>query len=153
MKHVEYAYTRGMDESEVEERLRTTRTGVLALSNHGDAYAIPLAHHYDGDALYFRLGFNGDSKKREFMEATETATYVLYGTETTDDPREMDSWSIVISGTLRELTADEKRSYDTAEINQNFSPIRVFDEEIDDIDIEVVELVIDSITGRVTPTQ
>jgi len=37
MEHVEYAYTSGMDDSEIEERLQTAETGVLALSGDGDA--------------------------------------------------------------------------------------------------------------------
>lgn len=150
MEHVEYAYTRGMDDAEIEERLRTAETGVLALSGDGDAYAIPLAHYYDGEGLYFRLGSTEGSTKREFRETTETACYVLYGTEPTDDPRELESWSIVVTGQLVDLPETEHGRFDTAEINRRFSPIRVFDEAIEDIDITIAELDIDTVTGRRT---
>lgn len=153
MEHVEYAYTSGMDDSEIEERLQTAETGVLALSGDGDAYAIPLAHYYDGDSLYFRLGLTEGSTKREFCETTETACYVLYGAEPTDEPRGLDSWSIIVTGPLVELSEAEHERFDTAEINRHFTPIRVFDEAIDDIEITVVELEIDTITGRHTPAQ
>jgi len=153
MEHVEYAYTSGMDDSEIEAWLRTAETGVLALSSDSDAYAIPLAHYYDGDSLYFRLGLTEGSEKREFWEATETACYVLYGAESTEDPRGLDSWSIVVTGRLVELPETEHERFDTAEINRRFSPIRVFDEAIDDIEITIVELEIDTITGRHTPVQ
>lgn len=153
MEHVEYAYTRGMDESEVEERLRTTETGVLALSDGGESYAIPLDHYYEDGNLYFRLGITEGSEKRDFIEATERSSYVLYGAEATEDPRELDSWSIVIEGTLRKLTDEQRQYFDTAEINRDFAPIRVFDEDIEEIDIELFELEIDRMTGRITLTQ
>lgn len=142
-----------MDGSEVDARLRDTRTGVLALANDGVAYAIPLNHYYEDGRLYFRIGYTDDSQKRDFIEATDTATYILHGTEPTDDPREFDSWTIVITGTIRDLTDEEKRTFDTAEINRDFAPIRVFDEDIDEMEITVVELVADTITGRITPNQ
>jgi len=150
MDNIEYAYTLGMDDTEVEERLETTGTGVLALSNGDDSYAIPLAHYYDGERLYFRLGVTEGSRKQQFLETTDTASYVIYGTEDTDDPRGIDSWSVLVTGHLTELPKSEHEQFDTAEINRAFSPIRVFDEEIDEMDIVVVELEIDSVTGRRT---
>ncbi|MFD1600952.1 pyridoxamine 5'-phosphate oxidase family protein [Halobellus rarus] len=150
MEHIEYAYTCGMDDEAVRERLETTETGVLALSKENDSYAVPLAHYYDGEGLYFRLGVTEESRSREFLDATETATYVLYGTEPTTDPREIDSWSIVISGALSEIPNAEYDRFDTAEINRQFSPIRVFGEEIDEIEIRIFEFEIESMTGRET---
>jgi len=153
MEHIDYAYTSGLDDSEIEDRLQTAQTGVLALSGDGDAYALPLAHYYDGDSLYFRLGLTEGSTKRAFWETTETACYVLYGTEETDDPRGLDSWSVMVTGRLDELPESEHEQFDTAEINRQFSPIRVFDEAIEDIDITIFELQIETMTGRHTPAQ
>lgn len=152
MKHIEYAYTRGMDKEELENRLRTAETGVLALADDGDAYAVPLAHYY-GDGLYFRLGITDDSTKQAFWDNTQTACYVLYGAEPTENPRGLDSWSIIVTGELVELPEAEHEMFDTAEINRHFSPIRVFDEAIEDIEITVAELDIDTMIGRVTPEQ
>lgn len=153
MEHIDFAYTTGMDEAAVEERLDETETGVLALSHDGEAYAIPLAHYYDGDGLYFRLGITEGSQKQTFIKTTETATYLLYDAEVTDAPRELDSWSIIITGTLHELPKERHSEFDTAAINRRFSPIRVFDENIDEIDIRIFELDIDTITGRTTPSE
>ncbi|WP_144900984.1 pyridoxamine 5'-phosphate oxidase family protein [Halobellus captivus] len=150
MEHIEFAYTCGMDDETVRERLETTETGVLALSKGNDSYAIPLAHYYDGEALYFRLGVTEESRKRAFLDATETATFVLYDTEPTADPQEIDSWSIIIDGGLSEIPNAEHDRFDTAEINRQFSPIRVFGEEIDEIEIRIFELEIESIAGRET---
>ncbi|QCC47782.1 pyridoxamine 5'-phosphate oxidase family protein [Halobellus limi] len=150
MDNIEYAYTHGMDDAAVEERLETTGTGVLALSEGDDSYAIPLAHYYDGERLYFRLGVTDGSRKGRFLETTDTASYVLYGTADTDDPRGIDSWSVLVTGTLTELPESEHERFDTAEINRAFSPIRVFDEDVEEMEIRIVELEIESITGRQT---
>ncbi|RZV11726.1 hypothetical protein BDK88_0607 [Natrinema hispanicum] len=150
MKHIDYAYTFGIDESTIEERLRTAETGVLSLSKDDESYAIPLAHYYDSDGLYFRLGVTDGSRKQAFIEATETACYVCYGTEATDDPREIESWSVMVTGQLSEIPDSEYDRFDTAEINRQFAPIRVFDENIDEIEIRILELELDTITGRAT---
>lgn len=150
---VEYVYTTGMDEAAVDARLRSARTGVLALARDGDAYAIPVAHYYDGDALYFRFGTTNGDRKREFWEATGTACYVIYGTEATDDARELTSWSVVVTGRLAELPASEHDRFDAAEINRRFAPIRLFDEDVADVDVTIAELAIETATGRTTPAR
>lgn len=150
MEHVDYAYTRGMDEAAIEQRLQTTDTGVLALARDSEAYAIPLAHYYDGDRLFFRVGKTEHSEKWAFIETTTTANYVCYGTEPTDDPDELKSWSVQASGRLHELPPEDRDRFDTAEINEHFSPIRVFDEDIDDIEVTILELEIEELNGRTT---
>ncbi|MEF8799605.1 MAG: pyridoxamine 5'-phosphate oxidase family protein [Halolamina sp.] len=151
MEHIEYAYTSGMDDTEIDDRLRTTDTGVLALADDSDAYAIPVAHYYDGEDLFFRFGLTEGSRKRDYWDATETVSYVIYGAEPTEDPRELDSWSLIITGHLVELSETERERFDTAEINRDFTPIRVFDEAIEEIDITIAKLEMETITGRVTP--
>lgn len=150
MEHVAYAYTVGMDEAEVERRLETTDTGVLALCGDGEAYAIPLAHYYDDGRLYFRLGMTAGSRKRAFLETTDWACYVLYGTESTDDPKGLDSWAVIVTGDVTELPEDDYDRFDTAEINRQFSPIRIFDETVEDIDVVIAELAMETVTGRKT---
>jgi len=150
MDHVEYAYTGGMDDDEIERRFRSVDTGVLSLAKGDEAYAVPLAHHYDGEHLYFRLGKTDDSTKWAWIDATERANYVVYGTEPAVDADEIESWSVQITGTLRELSPEERERFDTAEINRDFAPIRLFDEAVADVDIAILELAIDSITGRRT---
>jgi nitroimidazol reductase NimA-like FMN-containing flavoprotein (pyridoxamine 5'-phosphate oxidase superfamily) len=150
MDHVEYAYTSGMSDDEVATRLREARTGVLSLCDDADARAVPLVHYYDGANLYFRLGKTDDSEKWDAIERTETATYVVYDAEPTDGPDELDSWSIHVTGRLRELPDTDYGRFETAEINRRFAPIRVFDEPIEDIDIAIVELAVETLTGRMT---
>lgn len=150
MDNVEYAYTRGMDDEEAVERLRTAETGVLALARDDEAYAVPLAHYYDGESLFFRLGKTPGDRKTAFAAATAMATYVVYGTEPTDDPEELSSWSVLVRGRLRELSPEERERFDATEINEAFAPIRVFDEPIEEIEIGILELEIESIAGRAT---
>lgn len=153
VKHVAFAYTRGMTADEVEARLLAAEAGVLALADGGDAYAFPVAHYYDGSRLYFRLGIADAGRKQAFLESTETACYVVYGADPTTDARELDSWSIVITGALTRIPREEHGRFDTAEINRRFTPIRVFSEAIDDVEVVIKELVIETMTGRITPTQ
>jgi len=151
MHHVDFSYTSGMDEDEVERTLEAAETGVLSLADDGDAYAFPIAHFYEDGHLYFRLGRTEGSRKWEAIEATETAAYVCYGTADTADARELESWSVLVSGPLRELTPEEAERFDAAEINEHFPPIRVFGESIDEVEVVLLELEIESVTGRETP--
>lgn len=151
MEHIEYAYTHGMDDDEIADRLRSEGTGVLSFADGDDAYSIPLAHHYDGEDIYFRLGMTDDSRKRELLDHGGTVSYVVYGSEETEDAREIESWSIVVSGTLTRIPESDNDRFDTAEINRQFTPIRVFDEDVDEMEIVIVRLDADSVTGRTTP--
>ena len=145
MEHVEYTYTAGMDQEAVEERLRETETGVLSLADGDEAYAIPLAHHYEGgDSIVFRLGVDAGSEKLAFIESTDRACYVVYGY---DDPEH--SWSVLVRGTIRPITSGDER-FDVAEVNRQFPDVRVFDEDVEDLEIRLFELHVDAITGRET---
>lgn len=150
MDHIQYAQTRGLSEAEVEERLERSQTGVLALAGGAEAYAIPLAHYYDGESLYLRFGLTSGSQKAAFLESTQTARYLLYGTEPSDDAQGMDSWSILLTGSVEEIPAGQYDRFDTAEINNQFAPIRVFGEDIEEIEIAIYEFKIQSRTGRAT---
>jgi nitroimidazol reductase NimA-like FMN-containing flavoprotein (pyridoxamine 5'-phosphate oxidase superfamily) len=150
MHHVEFSYTTGMDDAELESSLERSQTGVLSLADEGDAYAVPVAHFYDGEHLYFRLGRTPDSRKWEAIAATDTATYVLFGREETAAARDLESWSVLVRGALRELPPEEAERFDAATINEHFPAIRVFDEAIEDVEVVILELAIESATGRET---
>lgn len=138
MKNVHYRYLGGMTEAEVEERLRASETGVLALADGDDAYAVPVSVHYDGDRILVRVSRHGDDPglKESFIEATETATFVLH--DAGDD-----AWSIVVRGRLEVSDA-----LDEADINERFGPFHVFDENVDEVDFTIYELVPNEVTGR-----
>ncbi|MCU4925925.1 pyridoxamine 5'-phosphate oxidase family protein [Halobacteria archaeon AArc-dxtr1] len=147
MDRIEFVYTLGMSNEEVETYLKRIGTGVLSLASDDDAYAIPVAHHYEDETLYVRLSTDGSSTKQSYLEETETACLTLYDV---DPPRE--SWSVVVTGSLRQLDNPEREGFDAATVNDSFLELRVFDEDIEAIDLKLYEFEIDTITGRKTGT-
>ncbi|MCT9095558.1 pyridoxamine 5'-phosphate oxidase family protein [Haloarchaeobius sp. HME9146] len=142
MEHVEYVYTFGMEPDEVERRLTEQGHGTLALADEGDAYAIPISYHYDAEdeRILVRLAEHEGSDKMHYAETTTTATLVLYGSPESDE-----SWSIVVRGGL--TPADDLTD---AEINELYQPIRVFGEDVAELEPTFWALHPDEITGRRT---
>lgn len=140
MEHVEYVYTVGMTDAELAERLREGEVGVLSLADGGDAYAVPVDYHYDGESLVVRLSDREDSTKMEYVEATETATLVVHERVSDDE-----SWSVLVRGRLQKLPSETDR-----EINEQFEPFRLFNEDIEDVEVVVYELEMTKVTGRRT---
>jgi hypothetical protein len=144
---VEVAYTIGMEDSELEDRLADVHHGVLSLADGDESYAFPVFHHYEDGALYFRLGVASDSEKAPFLDSTGTATYVVYAVEPTDDPEEKTGWSVVARGPIREVPPDDP-AYESVEINERYAPIRIFDESLEDVAVTLFELRPEELTGR-----
>jgi len=142
MEHVEYVYTAGLSEGDVQRHLRNRGHGVLALADGGDSYAVPLNYHYDGDRILVRLSTEPDSRKIEFVETTETATLVVYDVD--GDA----SWSVLIRGEIRRLPEAEQATFTDTAINEAFPPFRLFDEDVDAVEMAIYELDPDEITGR-----
>jgi nitroimidazol reductase NimA-like FMN-containing flavoprotein (pyridoxamine 5'-phosphate oxidase superfamily) len=141
MEHAEYVYTVGMDEAELDERLRTSDHGVLGLADADEAYAIPLSFHYDGEKFLLRVsGHDDESEKRRFLASTETATFVCYEGATEE------SWSIHVRGPVREWDDDVSE----ATLNEWFPPFRLFDEAVEDIEFVLYELEMETVIGRKT---
>ncbi|MFC7128757.1 pyridoxamine 5'-phosphate oxidase family protein [Haloferax chudinovii] len=144
MRDIRFVYTVGTDPETVAERLSSASSGVLSLADGGRSYAIPAHVSYDPDGgrLLFRLTDDGGSEKLAFIEETEEATFVCYEDEGKD------SWSVMARGPIRVLPDDERP--DAATINELFGGVRVFDEEVDDLEFHLVELELDELTGRET---
>lgn len=140
MDNVEYVYTVGMEDAEVERRLRETGHGVLALADGDDAYAVPLNYHYDGERLLVRMSEEPDSEKIARARTTEVATFVVYGLDGDD------SWSVLVRGPLARLETE----FDDAEVNELYPPFRLFDEAVDEVEMATYELRPTSVTGRRT---
>lgn len=143
MKDIEYTYTVGMDEAEVEEILATADTGTLAFADGSEAYSVPVAFHYEDGAVYFRFGEHAGSEKMRFLDATERACLVVYD----HDPEANTSWSVLVRGPL---TRSDEDVPGIAERSAYYVPLRVFDEPIEDLDPVLVRLDIDEVTGRRT---
>lgn len=145
MDRIEFVYTFGMDDRELEGYLARTETGVLALAADGAAYAIPVAHHYEDETLYVRLSTDGSSTKMSYLDETDSACFTLYDVDSAGD-----SWSIVATGPLRKLTGRERAQFDETAVNESFLDLRLFDENVEAVELELYELEIETITGRKT---
>ncbi|MBX0304323.1 pyridoxamine 5'-phosphate oxidase family protein [Haloarcula salinisoli] len=142
-----FAYTRAMSDDEIESALRDVGHGVLSLADGNESYAIPLYHHYEDGQLFFRLGETPDDSKADYIETTETATYVVFEAEETAGPAEERGWSVIARGPIRRVPPSHP-AYDIESINEQFAPIRIFDEAHDEVALTLYELEPDAITGR-----
>jgi nitroimidazol reductase NimA-like FMN-containing flavoprotein (pyridoxamine 5'-phosphate oxidase superfamily) len=142
MRNVEYVYTLGMDETAIGEYLSRAETGVLSLAKDDEAYGVPVHVHFDGDDAFVRLGEREDSEKFEFLEATTSASLVVY------DATDEESWSVLLRG---ELVREGQPS--ATALNERFGAMRVFGETIQDLDAVLYRLDATSVTGRRTPVE
>jgi nitroimidazol reductase NimA-like FMN-containing flavoprotein (pyridoxamine 5'-phosphate oxidase superfamily) len=140
MRNVEYVYTLGMDEAAVEACLSRAETGVLSLAKRDEAYGVPVHVHFDGDDVFVRLGEHDDSEKFEFLEATTSASLVVY--DVTDEA----SWSVLLRGVLVREGEPSAGS-----LNERFGPMRVFGEPVQDLDAVLYRFDAERVTGRRTP--
>jgi len=141
MDHVEYVYTSGMTESDIDDRLRAGEHGVLGLAEDNEAYAIPLSYHYDGSRLLLRVSdHDEESEKSRFLETTETATFVCYEASTKE------SWSIHVRGPVEKWEDD----IDETTLNEWFQPFRVFDEATENVGFSLYDLGMETVIGRET---
>jgi uncharacterized protein len=145
LDRIEYVYTFGMDDADVDAALATADVGILALASKGAAYALPVSYHYEEGSLYFRLTTDGVSKKLAYVDETAEACFLLYAVEPPSD-----SWSVVATGPICECDDNVQAAFDDATINERFSEPRIFDEEIDSVEWRLYELRIVELTGRKT---
>jgi nitroimidazol reductase NimA-like FMN-containing flavoprotein (pyridoxamine 5'-phosphate oxidase superfamily) len=135
-----------MDAVEIAEFLDARHAGVLSLADGGDAYSIPVSFDYDGgeSALFFRFGYGPDSQKRRFLDAVETASFVVF-------ERDDGLWkSVVVEGpveTVSESTLDSTivEALDGLDIPY----FRVHQRPAGNMDFEIVRLDAAGMTGIV----
>lgn len=142
MDQFAYSYTVGMDRETIDERLHGAETGVLSLAEGGEAYAIPVAYHWDGEAFIFRLGDHPDSEKMAFIEATDRATFLVYHYEPSGE-----SWSVLATGRLERLPEEEA---ELLERQDDFIPLRIFGEEVEELEPVLYAMAVEALTGRTT---
>ncbi|WP_331233742.1 pyridoxamine 5'-phosphate oxidase family protein [Natronorarus salvus] len=141
MEEFEYTYTGGMSDEAVGRRLREANTATLALAEGNEAYAIPVAIHYEEDAVYLRLAVQPGSTKRGFLAATDRACLLVYD----DDPLE-ESWSVLVRGPIEPATEADRETI--GDVETKFVPLRVFGEPIEDLEPRLFALRVETITGR-----
>ncbi len=101
-----------MDSEEIEQFLSIQSMGVLGLPTSDEPYLVPLSYGFDGGSrLYFFYLVGEESRKAELSERSESASFLVYSAETAFHWR-----SVVLSGTLRELSADESEAVTDAQM-------------------------------------
>ena len=71
-----------MSEDEIDDFLTEQGTGVLALAERGQAYAVPLSFGYEDGRLFFAFFRFGDEPTKEaYAAATDTACLAVYDVE------------------------------------------------------------------------
>lgn len=135
---------REMDSLEIAEFLESQSTGVLSLARGDDGYGFPVSYYYDSDDqhLYLRFGFGPDSKKREYLDASDTVTLAVY--DQTDE-----GWkSVLVEGEAQEV-ADGTLDSSLVESVRNFDIpyFRIHQREPEDMTFSIVRIVPERMTG------
>lgn len=135
-----------MDALEIAAFLETQGTGVLAMADGGDGYAVPVSFAYDDadSSVYFRLGYAPGSEKRAYVEAVESASFVVY-----DDTEE--GWkSVVVRGPIELLSETSLDSAVVQSVRELDIPyFHVHDRPADEMEFNVVRLEATELTGVV----
>jgi nitroimidazol reductase NimA-like FMN-containing flavoprotein (pyridoxamine 5'-phosphate oxidase superfamily) len=135
-----------MDAIDIGEFLESQDTGVLSLARDDDAYAIPVSFDYEPErqAVYMRLGFGQDSRKRRFLDATARVAFVVY--DHTDE-----GWkSVVVQGTVETVAESSLDSTILEALDDVRIPYyRVHAAPAEETDFHILRLNPDSMTGIV----
>jgi len=141
-----------LDDAAIESFLESQSVGTLSLAKGNESYAIPVSFTFDPEDrdIYFRLGYAPGSRKREFIDATERATFVV-AAET-----EAGWKSVLARGELEHRsTVDDldthrpsDRSVSQAEREIEIPFYHVFDAPADAV-FALVRLPVDELTGVV----
>jgi hypothetical protein len=134
-----------MTDAETNALLGRLETGVLALANADEPYAVPISYGYDASDRQFvmRLVSTPDGEKNRFLTGSPQVRFVVY--------EEGDSTyrSVVAKGRLElvprsELTPDHVAKYGAAK-----RPLfEMWDEARPDLDVRLYELDPDELSGR-----
>lgn len=134
-----------MRRDEIGAFLKRHETGVLSTCSEGDAYGIPESFGYRNGRFYFQLAMPPNSRKREFLEETETVTFTVY-----EATASKDFASVIIEGTFHRLPHDDKAADLALAEHDQFPSAEVFP-IAEEKSIEAYELRAEQITGRKGP--
>lgn len=137
-RQFEYTYTVGMDEKAIRERLEAAETGVLSLADGGDAYSFPVAYHWDGEAFVFRLASTATARR---WRSSSRPTRRAFPSPTTGRPASPGASSRPAA------SSDEA---DLLESQDDFHPLRIFGEAVDELEPVLYAREVESLTGRTT---
>lgn len=139
-----HATATSMDALAIDEFVGSQQTGVLAIGAGGGVYAIPVSFAYkdDGPAFYFRLGYGPDSQKREYVDAAEEATFVVY------DQTAAGWKSVIAEGRLERVSKDAlDRSIVEAVDHLQIPFFQVHRHPTSQLDFVIVRLAVEKLSG------
>lgn len=131
-----------MSRAEIDSLLKDVGAGVLSLTDETESYAIPESFGYDGESLYFQFVYEEGSRKMEFVETTEVATFTVF----TENPAE----SVLARGCLERVPDPDHGDATTAIAeNADIPTLNVIPETAPgDLTAVLYQLIPDDLSGR-----
>lgn len=136
-----------MTSEELDEFLGRKETGVLALSQTDEPYAIPISYGYDADTrtFYMRLVSTPQSQKRKFLDSSPAVRLVVYE----EAEAKTTYLSVVVSGSLEEISPEELTVEQIEQYGAAKRPLfEIWGESRENLDIQLYELNPDNVSGR-----
>lgn len=134
-----------MTTPEIGAFLDQQETGVLSVCADGEAYGTPESFGYRNGRIYFQLAMLPDSRKRAFLDETDTVCFTVCDASTSRDFA-----SVVARGSLDRLDEDSEEATLALGANEQFPSSHVFPEHEPEA-IEEYVLEIEEITGKKGP--
>lgn len=136
-----------MDALEIASFLATQQTGALSLARDDDSYVIPVSFAFDEQEqnVYLRLGYGPTSTKRDFVDAVDLASFLVY--DRTDE-----GWKSVLARGQLDVVSDsglDSAAVETAR-NLNIPYVRVFGGNDEDLQFDIVRIEVTELTGIVS---
>lgn len=136
-----------MDSIQIGEFLDEQQTGVLSLARENQSYGIPVSFAFDDSEhdIFLRLGYGYHSKKREFVDGVDWASFLVY--DQVDD-----RWmSVLARGPLDTMSKDTLDSTVVQAAQSLQIPyFQVFDEGGEGLEFEIVRIDVTELTGIVS---
>ncbi|MFB6135395.1 MAG: pyridoxamine 5'-phosphate oxidase family protein [Halobacteriaceae archaeon] len=135
-----------MTEEAIDEFLERQGLGVLAFPSDEDAYSLPMSFGYDRyDAeLFFQFAMEETSEKRIHLTTDRDASLTVFEWRSVDDWR-----SVNVRGPIRQLPPEEYgRAAAVFAAYARVASLEVFDEPLQELDLEWYVLDAESMTGR-----
>lgn len=134
-----------MTTEEIAALLARNETGVLSLAKTDEPHAIPISYGYapEPKRFYFRLVSTERSEKREFLDSTPNARFVVY------EEAEPIYRSVVAEGTLERIEPGEMTTDQVVTYGSSKRPLfELWDQSKRDLDIDLYQLDAETLTGR-----
>lgn len=139
-----------LSDADIDGILRRNDTGVIALATGSRPYATPVSFGYreDDRTFYIRFVAVSESDKQELLETTESASLVVYEQE------EDTVTSVIATGQVERVHPEDLTEDDLVHFGQAKRPLYdMWDESLSELDIQLVKITPDALTGRRLPLE